>query len=265
MINAILIVKHTLTTSYYSQDKLKLSFAKTGLVKLGADHLTESTVDWDILMSRTYSQCEKEDMDKMMQLKEQVKADMRQKGKTTSQFCDEIGVPKNEFDQNRDDNIISKQDIQSLNHDATLLREMERKRLTAERTNPALIAIAKETLYHKKNIFKQVQKRAAADRKAQRENMAATEKRYIASLNKEDKATYMNQKKVESREKKSEATRLKLTNERITQQRNDEAAAFFGAQQYQALLEEANQPQIVEAIQEVPRPFDSDADDDSDA
>ena len=59
-------------------------------------------------------------------------------------ISDAITVPKNDFDQCRDFLTLSKQDIQSLNHDSTRRREAERQQTIAERTYPILIEHAKK-------------------------------------------------------------------------------------------------------------------------
>jgi len=198
------------------------------MVKSDTNYLYEPTVDWDILMSRTYSQCTREEMDQMLLLKEQVKADMREHGKTTFEFCDSIGVPKNNFDINRDSNIISKQDVQSLNHSDTRRREEDRRRMLFEKTDPAFIEMAKSRVKDKKTVLKYRQKMAAEECKKQRADKAAHERLHIASLDAAGRSEHRRQKTLQALVKKEEATRLRNINDQAMRQAYEEALTALG-------------------------------------
>ena len=221
------------------------------MVKANANHLTKSTVDWDILMSRTYSQCTDAEMETMMLLKDKVKADMREHGKTTFEFCDRIGVPKNEFDSNRDSNVLAKQDIQSLNHEATRSREADRKRLTMERTDPIFISERKKVIASENIILKELKRQDMAKKKEEARLRKSEEKDQLALFDKDGKIAFKNQKKMEAQAKKAEADRKKGLKNQARKQEYDDAKENLGPVRLNAVLQRhavmVNQHDIIDS------------------
>jgi hypothetical protein len=190
-------------------NKMVAAFVRTGQLKQGANHLKgECTTDWDMLMSRTYCQSSQEDMNHMSSAKNAVKRDMRLNGKTTTVFLDQLNIPTNEYDVDRDNLTLSRQDIQTLNHTESLRRQRARDLAS----DPAMIALAEERSDARKLLerteAKAAKALAAAQKKETKKRQLEEEKNLPPELRKEAVAA-----------RKAEAERRKLARKVLSDQK----------------------------------------------
>lgn len=129
----------------WTADKMTASFVEVGQHKLGVSDAHMETVDYECIMSRSYSrEVTAQEVDRMRDLRYTVAEEFRQNGRITNAYLDTLDIARTDDAKDRDHLALSNRDVELLTHADTIAAMRTYLDQRAMAVDPLVIAEQKQ-------------------------------------------------------------------------------------------------------------------------
>ena len=196
---------YVLINKYLTPAKMAAGFTKCGqhVVTNNSSSNDGSTVCFDTIMRQSFYELTAEEKNLLISCKDQVVEQFRSTGRVTNEFLDSLDIPKCPEAANRDELILSRQDVQLITHEDSVTRFLAMR----ARNDPSVKDLEKRKADAEKRlqtIRKERQKQQERDqKKAEKQLLSEQEKVRRQSLTKLQRQQEAANKKTIAQNKKA--------------------------------------------------------------